>query len=62
MDVGTNAIRFFAVEFQDQERFRVIAEERYPIRFGHGVFTVGRMMTRAPRLPRWMAWRRSPCG
>ena len=43
MDLGTNAIRFLAVEFQDQEHFRVVAEERFPIRFGHGVFTHGRI-------------------
>ena len=43
IDVGTNAIRFLAVEFQDQVRYRVIAEARLPIRLGHGVFTDGRI-------------------
>ena len=41
VDVGTNAIRFLAVEFQDEEQYRVIAETRLPIRFGHRVFTDG---------------------
>ena len=43
IDVGTNAIRFFAVEMEGDTVSRVLAEERFPVRFGHGVFTVGRI-------------------
>ncbi|HYW82004.1 MAG TPA: hypothetical protein VFB30_02035, partial [Spirochaetia bacterium] len=43
IDVGTNAIRFFAVEMDGDSISRVLAEERIPVRFGHGVFSEGRI-------------------
>ena len=38
IDVGTNAIRFLAAEFEDDASYRVIEETRLPLRMGHGVF------------------------
>ena len=38
IDVGTNAIRFLAAEFEDDVSYRVIDETRLPIRMGHSVF------------------------
>ncbi len=43
IDVGTNAIRFFAVEMEDDSISRVLAEERFPVRLGTGVFSTGRI-------------------
>ncbi len=43
IDVGTNAIRFFAVETEGDSISRILAEERFPVRFGHGVFSEGRI-------------------
>jgi exopolyphosphatase/guanosine-5'-triphosphate,3'-diphosphate pyrophosphatase len=43
IDVGTNAIRFLAVESDGGEGFHVLAETRLPIRLGHGVFGNGRI-------------------
>ena len=43
IDVGTNAIRFFAVEIEGDTISRILAEERFPVRFGHGVFSSGRI-------------------
>jgi exopolyphosphatase/guanosine-5'-triphosphate,3'-diphosphate pyrophosphatase len=47
IDVGTNAIRFFAVELEGDSVTRVLSEERFPVRFGHGVFSAGRISTDA---------------
>ncbi len=41
IDVGTNAIRFFAAETDGREGFHVVAEARSPVRLGHGVFSTG---------------------
>jgi exopolyphosphatase / guanosine-5'-triphosphate,3'-diphosphate pyrophosphatase len=43
VDVGTNAIRFFAVSMEGDAVSRVLAEARFPVRFGHGVFSSGRI-------------------
>ena len=43
IDVGTNAIRFFAVEMEGDSVTRVLSEARFPVRFGHGVFSAGRI-------------------
>jgi len=43
IDVGTNAIRFLAVEMDGDTLSRVLAETRLPVRFGHGVFSTGRL-------------------
>ena len=43
IDVGTNAIRFFAVEMEGDSVSRVLSEARFPVRFGHGVFSAGRI-------------------
>jgi exopolyphosphatase/guanosine-5'-triphosphate,3'-diphosphate pyrophosphatase len=47
IDVGTNAIRFFAVEMDGDAVSRVLAETRFPVRFGHGVFATGRLSAEA---------------
>ena len=38
IDVGTNAIRFYSVEVDGDSVARVLAEERFAVRLGHGVF------------------------
>ena len=38
IDVGTNAIRFLAAEFEDGARYRPIEETRLALRMGHSVF------------------------
>lgn len=43
VDMGSNAIRFLAAEFSDPLAFRVLDEERVPIRLGHDVFLSGRL-------------------
>lgn len=43
IDLGTNAIRFYAVEMEGDTVSRVLAEARFPVRFGHGVFSAGRI-------------------
>ncbi|HVP19192.1 MAG TPA: Ppx/GppA phosphatase family protein [Spirochaetia bacterium] len=47
IDVGSNAIRFFAVEMDGDSLSRVLVEERFPVRFGHGVFSAGRISAEA---------------
>ena len=47
VDMGSNAIRFFAAEFSSPREWRVLASERVPIRLGHGVFLNGRLSTEA---------------
>ena len=47
IDMGTNAIRFFAVEMEGDSLSRVLAEERFAVRFGHGVFSAGRISPEA---------------
>jgi exopolyphosphatase / guanosine-5'-triphosphate,3'-diphosphate pyrophosphatase len=47
IDVGSNAIRFFAVEMDGDSISRILAEERFPVRFGHGVFSAGRISPEA---------------
>ena len=41
IDVGSNAIRFFAAEADEGPGFHVVAESRIPVRLGHGVFSSG---------------------
>ena len=43
IDVGSNAIRFFAVEPDGGEGFRVVGETRIAVRLGHGVFSNGQI-------------------
>lgn len=43
MDVGSNAIRFVAAEFDDATRWRELAFERFPVRLGHGAFLSGKL-------------------
>lgn len=43
IDVGTNAIRFFAVESDDHEGMHVVGETRMAVRLGHGVFSSGQI-------------------
>ena len=45
IDVGSNAIRFVAVEFTEPERYTVIEQSRAPVRLGHQVFVSGRLPT-----------------
>jgi exopolyphosphatase / guanosine-5'-triphosphate,3'-diphosphate pyrophosphatase len=47
IDVGSNAIRFVAAEFSDRTAYRVLAEERVPVRLGHDVFLTGRLAEEA---------------
>jgi len=44
IDVGSNAIRFFAVEFAQPDRYEVIEQARAPVRLGHQVFLSGRLL------------------
>ncbi|HTY12775.1 MAG TPA: Ppx/GppA phosphatase family protein [Candidatus Omnitrophota bacterium] len=41
IDIGSNAIRFSAAEFDDQADFRVLNSERIPVRLGQSVFLCG---------------------
>jgi exopolyphosphatase/guanosine-5'-triphosphate,3'-diphosphate pyrophosphatase len=43
IDVGSNAIRFFAAESDEREGFHVVAESREAVRLGHGVFSSGQI-------------------
>jgi exopolyphosphatase / guanosine-5'-triphosphate,3'-diphosphate pyrophosphatase len=43
IDVGSNAIRFFAAEPDDREGLRVLGETRVAVRLGHGVFSSGQI-------------------
>lgn len=41
VDIGSNAIRFLAVEFESAGRAVVLQEQRAPVRLGHDVFSTG---------------------
>jgi len=43
VDMGSNAIRFVAAEFQTETEYEILAGERAPIRLGHGVYLSGRL-------------------
>lgn len=43
VDMGSNAIRFLAAEFQAESEYRVLEAERAPVRLGHGVYLSGRL-------------------
>jgi len=43
VDMGSNAIRFVAAEFAGEGEFAVLANERRPVRLGHGVYLSGRL-------------------
>ncbi|MGO9309071.1 MAG: HD domain-containing protein [Spirochaetia bacterium] len=43
IDVGTNAIRFYAAESDEREGFHVVGETRVAVRLGHGVFSSGQI-------------------
>ena len=47
VDVGSNAIRFFVVESDGRPDFLVLADERFPVRLGHGVFSTGELEDQA---------------
>jgi exopolyphosphatase / guanosine-5'-triphosphate,3'-diphosphate pyrophosphatase len=41
IDIGSNGMRCVAAEFSDPDRFKVILQDRAPVRLGHSVFQVG---------------------
>jgi exopolyphosphatase/guanosine-5'-triphosphate,3'-diphosphate pyrophosphatase len=43
VDMGSNAIRFLAAEFQSETEYEVLSAERAPVRLGHGVYLSGRL-------------------
>jgi exopolyphosphatase/guanosine-5'-triphosphate,3'-diphosphate pyrophosphatase len=43
IDVGSNAIRFLAVQFSDPETFTTLHADRAPVRLGHGAFVSGQL-------------------
>ena len=43
VDVGSNALRFVAAEFNTLEEFKVLEQQRAPVRLGHDVFLSGRL-------------------
>ncbi|UCB46469.1 MAG: hypothetical protein JSV25_03325 [Spirochaetota bacterium] len=43
IDVGSNALRFLAVEYKNRSHFNVLKQDRYQLRLGHDVFLLGRM-------------------
>lgn len=43
IDVGSNAIRFVAAEFDAPRRYRELIYERVPVRLGHAAFLTGEM-------------------
>jgi exopolyphosphatase / guanosine-5'-triphosphate,3'-diphosphate pyrophosphatase len=43
IDVGSNAMRMLCAEFSSPTEFRLLAEERVPVRLGHDVFLSGRL-------------------
>jgi exopolyphosphatase / guanosine-5'-triphosphate,3'-diphosphate pyrophosphatase len=47
IDVGSNAIRFVAAEFSDARSYRIVAEQRVPVRLGHDAFLSGRLAEEA---------------
>jgi exopolyphosphatase / guanosine-5'-triphosphate,3'-diphosphate pyrophosphatase len=46
IDIGSNAIRFVAVEFTDASSYTILESRRAAIRLGHAVFLTGRIATR----------------
>ncbi|MCG6947377.1 MAG: Ppx/GppA family phosphatase [Acidobacteria bacterium] len=47
IDMGSNAIRFLAVEFSDENEYTTLAAERRPVRLGHSVFLSGVLDSKA---------------
>ncbi len=47
VDVGSNAIRFVAAEFEETGLFRELAYERIPVRLGHSSFLTGELAASA---------------
>ncbi|MEW6338140.1 MAG: HD domain-containing protein [Acidobacteriota bacterium] len=47
IDIGSNAIRFFAAEFADPDSHAVLEAERSSVRLGHGVFLTGKLTREA---------------
>jgi exopolyphosphatase / guanosine-5'-triphosphate,3'-diphosphate pyrophosphatase len=47
IDIGSNAIRFAAAEFSSPTAYRVLREQRLPVRLGHDVFVSGRLTDEA---------------
>ncbi len=47
IDVGSNAIRFLAAEFESPMRYTPLAEERRAVRLGHDVFLTGKLAPEA---------------
>lgn len=47
IDIGSNAIRFLAVEFQDETRPTILETLRVPVRLGHDVFLTGKLTEEA---------------
>jgi exopolyphosphatase / guanosine-5'-triphosphate,3'-diphosphate pyrophosphatase len=47
IDVGSNALRFLAVEFDAPDRYQVLELDRAAIRLGHDVFLTGRLTSGA---------------
>jgi exopolyphosphatase / guanosine-5'-triphosphate,3'-diphosphate pyrophosphatase len=47
IDLGSNAIRYLALEVDDQGRQSVLASDRVAVRLGHGVFVSGRLAREA---------------
>lgn len=43
VDVGSNALRFLAAQFNTVEEFKVLEQQRAPVRLGHDVFLSGRL-------------------
>jgi exopolyphosphatase / guanosine-5'-triphosphate,3'-diphosphate pyrophosphatase len=43
IDVGSNAMRVLCAEFSAPATYRLLAEERVPVRLGHDVFLTGRL-------------------
>jgi exopolyphosphatase/guanosine-5'-triphosphate,3'-diphosphate pyrophosphatase len=47
IDIGSNAIRFLAVEFTDSGTFTPLRSDRAAVRLGHGAFVSGQLMADA---------------
>jgi len=47
VDIGSNAIRAQVAEFDSTVNYRLVMEERYRVRLGHGVFLHGKLDERA---------------
>jgi exopolyphosphatase/guanosine-5'-triphosphate,3'-diphosphate pyrophosphatase len=43
VDVGSNALRFLAAQFNTLEEFKVLEQQRAPVRLAHDVFLSGRL-------------------